>query len=102
MAPGERISRASSKDARALPSLLADITHGRSSRPARENLEGTNGGTAETKRPRFLLRIGARDLVPHTGIAANLRRVPTEYGCYGGLWPAPVGSGRFGGTGEGS
>jgi hypothetical protein len=38
-------------------------------------------------------RIGPKmaDLVPHTGIAANVRRVPTEYGCYGGLRLAPVG-----------
>jgi hypothetical protein len=42
------------------------------------------------------------DLVPHTGIAASLRWSPTEYGCYGGLRPAPVGSGRLEGTNEGT
>lgn len=41
-------------------------------------------------------------LVPHTGIAVNVRRVPTEYGCYGGFPPAPAGSGRLEGTDEGT
>jgi hypothetical protein len=41
-------------------------------------------------------------LVPHTGIAASLRWAATEYGCYGGLRPAPVGSGRLEGTHEGT
>ena len=40
-------------------------------------------------------------LVPHAGIAASVRRVPTEYGCYGGLRPPPVGSERHEGTNEG-
>ena len=42
------------------------------------------------------------NLVPHTGIAANVRPFPAEYGCYGGLWPAPVGPDRVGGTNEGT
>jgi hypothetical protein len=42
------------------------------------------------------------DLVPHTGIAANVRRVPAEYGCYGGLRPAPVGPDGLEGTNEGT
>jgi hypothetical protein len=29
-------------------------------------------------------------VVPHTGIAANVRRIPAEYGCYDRLRPAPV------------
>jgi hypothetical protein len=41
-------------------------------------------------------------VVPHTGIAANVRRVPAEYGCYGGLRPAPVDSGRLEGTSKGT
>jgi hypothetical protein len=41
-------------------------------------------------------------VVPHTGIAASVRRVPTEYGCYGGLRPAPVGPDRLEGTNEGT
>jgi hypothetical protein len=41
-------------------------------------------------------------LVPHTGIAANVRRVPAEYGCYGRLWPVPVDSDRLEGTNKGT
>jgi hypothetical protein len=41
-------------------------------------------------------------LVRHTGIAANVRRVPAEYGCYGRLRPAPVGPDRLEGTDEGT
>ena len=42
------------------------------------------------------------NLVPHTGIAANVRWSPAEYGCYGGLRPAPMDSGRLEGTDEGT
>jgi hypothetical protein len=45
-------------------------------------------------------RIGAG--TPHSGIAANVRRVPAEYGTYGGLRPAPVGPDRLEGTNEGT
>jgi hypothetical protein len=45
-------------------------------------------------------RIGR--VVPHTGIAANLRWGLAEYGCCGGLRPHPVGSGRLEGTNEGT
>jgi len=41
-------------------------------------------------------------VVPHTGIAANVRRVATEYGCYGELRPAPVGPDWLEGTNEGT
>jgi len=41
-------------------------------------------------------------VVPHTGIAASLRWSPTECGCYGGLRPAPMDSGRLKGTNEGT
>jgi hypothetical protein len=37
-------------------------------------------------------------VVPHTGIAANVRRALAEYDCYGGLRPAPVGPDRLEGT----
>ena len=32
----------------------------------------------------------------------RVRRVPAEYGCYGGLRPGPVSSGRLEGTNEGT
>jgi len=48
------------------------------------------------------IRPKVADLVPHTGIAANVRRVPAEYGCYGGLRPAPVGPDGLEGTNEGT
>ena len=41
------------------------------------------------------------ELVPHTGIAANVRRVPAEYGCYIWLRPAPAGPDWLEGTNEG-
>jgi hypothetical protein len=56
------------------------------------------------KKPRFTLRIGLEgpEFGTATGFAANVRWGPTEYGCYGGLRPAPVDSGRLEGTNEGT
>jgi hypothetical protein len=48
----------------------------------------------------FVRESGAQigSVVPHTGIVANVRRVPAEYGCYGGFRQAPVDPGRLEGT----
>ena len=58
-----------------------------------------NDGTADsaaTKSPDSRSESGLDgEMVRHTGIAANVRRVPVEYGCYSGLRPAPVGPGRL-------
>lgn len=41
-------------------------------------------------------------VVPHTGIAANVRWVPAEYGSYDGFRPVLAGSGWLEGTNEGT
>jgi hypothetical protein len=56
------------------------------------------------KRPRSQLRSGRRwriwYRIPES--RQTPRRVPTEYGCYGGLRPAPVGPDGLEGTNEGT
>lgn len=49
-----------------------------------------------------VITVSVGELVPHTGIAAILRRVPAECGCSSGLRPAPVGPARVEGTNEGT
>jgi hypothetical protein len=75
--------------------------------PRTRRRRGSNKGTPAAAEAndgpiRTQIRPKMVDLVPNTGIAANVRRVPAEYGCYGGLRPAPVGSGRLEGTNEGT
>ena len=65
--------------------------------------QATAAAIAPSDDASIVLGIRARwDLVPHTGIAASLRWSPTEYGCYGGLRPAPMGSDPLEGTIEGT